>query len=85
MFRKYFGGNVLPLSQNASPASEGGPAGGTLTFLETAVPFWGQTSQISSSVAPKRDCGSKGDKRTPPKTPSEAKKDANSRSVSKTA
>ena len=26
----------------------------------TAVPFRGQTSQISSSLSPKRDCGSKG-------------------------
>ena len=25
-----------------------------------AVPFWGQTTQISSSLSPKRDCGSKG-------------------------
>ena len=24
------------------------------------VPFWGQISQISSSLSPKRDCGSKG-------------------------
>ena len=28
--------------------------------FRTAVPFWGQTSQISSSLPPKRDCGSKG-------------------------
>ena len=27
--------------------------------FRTAVPFWGQTSQISSSLSPKRDCGSK--------------------------
>ena len=33
--------------------------GYTLTF-RTAAPFWGQTSQISSSFVPKRDCGSKG-------------------------
>ena len=26
----------------------------------TTVPFWGQTSQISSSLSPQRDCGSKG-------------------------
>ena len=26
----------------------------------TAVPFWGQTTQTSSSLSPKRDCGSKG-------------------------
>ena len=25
-----------------------------------SVPFWGQTSQTSSSLSPKRDCGSKG-------------------------
>ena len=25
----------------------------------TTVPFWGQTSQISSSLSPKRDCGAK--------------------------
>ena len=36
-----------------------------LTF-RTAVPFWGQTTQISSSLYPKRDCGSKGVKITPP-------------------
>ena len=29
--------------------------------FRTAVPFWGQTSQILSSLSPKRDCGSKGD------------------------
>ena len=28
--------------------------------FRTAVPFWGQTSQISSIFVPKRDCGSKG-------------------------
>ena len=28
--------------------------------FRTAVQFWGQTSQISSSFVPKRDCGSKG-------------------------
>ena len=28
--------------------------------FRTADPFWGQTSQISSSLSPKRDCGSKG-------------------------
>ena len=28
--------------------------------FRSAVPFWGQTSQISSSLFPKRDCGSKG-------------------------
>ena len=28
--------------------------------LRTAVPFWGQTSLISSGLPPKRDCGSKG-------------------------
>ena len=28
--------------------------------LRTAVPFWGQTTQISNSLSPKRDCGSKG-------------------------
>ena len=28
--------------------------------LRTAVPFWGQTTQISSSLSPKRDCGPKG-------------------------
>ena len=26
----------------------------------TAVPLWGQSTQISSSLSPKRDCGSKG-------------------------
>ena len=28
--------------------------------FRTAVPFWGQTTQFSSSLPPKRDCGSKG-------------------------
>ena len=32
----------------------------TINPFRTAVPFWGQTSQISSSLSPKRDCGSKG-------------------------
>ena len=32
----------------------------SLNPFRTAVPFWGQTSQISSSFVPKRDCGSKG-------------------------
>ena len=27
--------------------------------FRTAVPFWGQTTQISSSLSPKRGCGSK--------------------------
>ena len=31
--------------------------------FRTAVPFWGQTSQISSSFVPKRDHGSKGVKK----------------------
>ena len=33
---------------------------GTWHYLWTAVPFWGQTTQISSSLSPKRDCGPKG-------------------------
>ena len=28
--------------------------------FRTAVPFWGQTTQTSSSLSPKPDCGSKG-------------------------
>ena len=33
---------------------------GLLTLLEqTAVSFWGQSTQISSSLSPKRDCGPK--------------------------
>ena len=31
-----------------------------LNPFRTAVPFWGQTSQIPCSSSPKRDCGSKG-------------------------
>ena len=31
----------------------------TLNPFRTAVPLWGQTTQISSSLSPKRDCGSK--------------------------
>ena len=31
-----------------------------LNPFRTAVPFWGQTNQISSSLSPKRDCGCKG-------------------------
>ena len=30
--------------------------------VRTAVPFWGQTTQILSSSSPKRDCGPKGAK-----------------------
>ena len=29
-------------------------------YFRTAVPFWGQTTQISSSLSPKRDCGPEG-------------------------
>ena len=36
---------------------------GFLNPFRTAVPFWGQTSRISSSLSPKRDCGSKGNRR----------------------
>ena len=32
----------------------------SLTPLEPQFRFWGQNSQISSSLSPKRDCGSKG-------------------------
>ena len=32
--------------------------------FRTAVPFWGQTAQISSSLSPKRDCGPKWVKRS---------------------
>ena len=31
-----------------------------LNPFRTAVPFWGQTTQISSSLSPKRDCGFEG-------------------------
>ena len=31
-----------------------------LNPFRTAVPLWGQTTQILSSLSPKRDCGSKG-------------------------
>ena len=31
----------------------------TLNPIRTAVPFWGLTTQISSSLSPKRDCGFK--------------------------
>ena len=34
----------------------------TINPFRTAVPFWGQTSPISNSLSPKRDCGSKGNK-----------------------
>ena len=33
--------------------------------FRTAIPFWGQTTLISSSLSPKRDCGSKGVKDYP--------------------
>ena len=39
-------------------AMRGGAEG--VNPFRTAVPFWGQTSQISSSLSPKRDWGSKG-------------------------
>ena len=32
----------------------------TINPFRTAVPFWGQTSHISSSLSPKRDSGPKG-------------------------
>ena len=32
----------------------------TINPFRTAVPFWGQFTQISSSLSPKRDWGSKG-------------------------
>ena len=38
---------------------------GRVNPFRTAVPFWGQTSQISSSLSPKRDCGSKRQITTP--------------------
>ena len=46
------------------PAPESGtnyklPRGTILTPLEPQFRFWGQTSQISSSLSPNRDCGSK--------------------------
>ena len=37
----------------------------SLNPFRTAVSFWGQSSQISSSFVPKRDCGSKGVKLDP--------------------
>ena len=43
----------------------GGQSGGQIAVsyrvnpFRTAVPFWGQTTQISSSLSPKRDSGSK--------------------------
>ena len=36
-----------------------------LNSFRTAVPFWGQTTQSSNSLPPKRDCGSKGVKGAP--------------------
>ena len=33
---------------------------GDINPFRTAVPFWGQTTQILSSLSPKRGCGSKG-------------------------
>ena len=32
----------------------------TFNPFRTAVPFWGQTTQLLSNLSPKRDCGSKG-------------------------
>ena len=37
--------------------------------FRTAVPFWGRTTQISSSLSPKRDCGPKGVKHIGPTVP----------------
>ena len=36
--------------------------GRSVNPFSTAVPFWGQTSQFSSVLSPKRDCGPKGAK-----------------------
>ena len=30
----------------------------SLNPFRTVVPFWGQSAQVSSSLCPKRDCGS---------------------------
>ena len=49
----------LSLERDCSPLAGIDP-------FRTAVPFWGQTSQISSSFVPKRDRGSKGVKRDSP-------------------
>ena len=44
--------NVLPLAHYYQVK--------LLNPFRAAVPFWGQTTQFSSSLFPKRDCGSKG-------------------------
>ena len=36
---------------------------GLINPLKTAVPVWGQTAQVSSTLPPKRDCGTKTDVR----------------------
>ena len=48
---------VLTLQRKKRSAA---PRNHTLNPFRTAVPFWGQSSQISSCFVPKRDCGSKG-------------------------
>ena len=49
------------LWNHASEMTMKQPKSGTTITFGTAVPFWGQSSQISSSFVPKRDCGSKWD------------------------
>ena len=43
-----------------NPFENRSPVSGTNHSKRTAVPFRGQTTQISSGLPPKRDCGSKG-------------------------
>ena len=47
-------------TQNVIPSTSVSAA---INPFRTAVPFWGQTSQILSSLSPKRDWGSKGVKK----------------------
>ena len=42
--------------------------GSSLDLFRTAVPFWGQSTQISSSQSPKRDCGTRKGSTPHPKT-----------------
>ena len=49
---------ILLLWRNSKLGSTNRPWG-CVCCLKTAVPFWGQTNQNSSSLSPKRDCGSK--------------------------
>ena len=53
-------GMTLMLQSASNTALDSYCSVAPVNSFRTAVPFWGQTSQISSGLSPIRDCGSKG-------------------------